>query len=82
MKCSYGGCHSYAINHHLHGRDGTDGHLCDVCFWRSRATDRLEALNKVWPFLQEDDGHGANAPAYQDAINAAREAISKAKGAA
>lgn len=44
------------------------------------APDLLEALDKVWPFLQEDDGHGANAPAYQSAINAARAAIAKAKG--
>ena len=44
------------------------------------APDLLDALVKVWPFLQEDDGHGANAPAYQDAINAVRAAIAKAKG--
>lgn len=30
-------CGSYAINHNSHGRDGSDGHLCDVCYWRSRA---------------------------------------------
>jgi len=30
-------CGSYAINHHAHGRDGSDGHLCDVCYWRTRA---------------------------------------------
>jgi len=30
-------CGSYAINHRLHGRDGSDGGLCDVCYWRSRA---------------------------------------------
>ena len=30
-------CSSQAINHHCHGRDGSDGHLCDVCYWRSRA---------------------------------------------
>ena len=31
-------CGSLAINHHLHGRDGTDEDLCDVCYWRKRAT--------------------------------------------
>lgn len=30
-------CGSWAINHHLHGRDGTDDDLCDVCYWRKRA---------------------------------------------
>lgn len=36
-KCKTPGCGSYAINHHSHGRDGSDGDLCDVCYWRSRA---------------------------------------------
>lgn len=31
-------CGSYAINHNCHGRDGSDGNLCDVCYWRKRAT--------------------------------------------
>jgi len=30
-------CYSHAINHHCHGRDGSDKDLCDVCFWRKRA---------------------------------------------
>lgn len=30
-------CGSYAINSHLHGRDGNDRDLCDVCYWRKRA---------------------------------------------
>jgi hypothetical protein len=42
----------------------------------------LEALESVWPFLQEDDGNGCNSPAYQAAINGARAAIIKAKGGA
>ena len=29
-KCKV--CGSFAINHHLHGRDGSDDELCDVCF--------------------------------------------------
>lgn len=35
MPCKQ--CGSFAINHHSHGRDGSDGDLCDVCFWRKRA---------------------------------------------
>ena len=35
MRCVR--CYSYAINHALHGRDGSDGDLCDVCYWRARA---------------------------------------------
>lgn len=30
-------CDSYAINPRLHGRDGGDADLCDVCYWRKRA---------------------------------------------
>ena len=29
MQCKK--CGSYAVNHHLHGRDGTEPELCDVC---------------------------------------------------
>jgi len=35
MKCKE--CGSHAINRHLHGRDGSDLDLCDVCYWRKRA---------------------------------------------
>lgn len=38
-KCK--NCGSYAINHHAHGRDGSDGHLCDVCYWRRRAEQHV-----------------------------------------
>ena len=31
-------CGSHAICHNFHGRDGSDGDLCDVCYWRKRAT--------------------------------------------
>ena len=30
-------CGSYAINHNLHGRDGSDNDVCDVCYWRKRS---------------------------------------------
>lgn len=35
MSCER--CGSHAINPHLHGRDGSDPSLCDVCYWRARA---------------------------------------------
>lgn len=37
MRCKTPGCGSYAINHGSNGRDGSDGDLCDVCYWRKRA---------------------------------------------
>lgn len=40
-------CGSYAINHHAHGRDGSDGDLCDVCYWRIRALDMALTLCAV-----------------------------------
>jgi hypothetical protein len=30
-------CKSYAINPHLHGRDGSKLDICDVCYWRYNA---------------------------------------------
>lgn len=44
-KCKI--CGSYAINHHLHGRDGSDDDLCDVCFWRKRAKVVHISLNSI-----------------------------------
>lgn len=47
MKCRV--CGSYAINHHLHGRDGSDPDLCDVCYWRKRCDDLLlDAVRYRW----------------------------------
>lgn len=40
MPCNV--CSSFAINHHLHGRDGSDPDLCDVCYWQKRAKLRLD----------------------------------------
>ena len=40
-------CGSYAINHGHHGRDGSDGHLCDVCYWRARAEEAWTALRAI-----------------------------------
>lgn len=53
MKCSV--CGSYAINHHLHGRDGSDPDLCDVCYWRERCERRrqFDALQAKAEAVQE-----------------------------
>lgn len=52
-------CGSHAINHNLHGRDGSDADLCDVCYWRKRATVSSKltsrARRKTWRSLIEDD---------------------------
>ena len=44
-------CYSFAINHHSHGRDGSDPDLCDVCYWRKRAEEAImerdQALEKI-----------------------------------
>lgn len=37
-------CHSFAINHGCHGRDGSDADLCDVCYWRKRADELRKEL--------------------------------------
>lgn len=51
MRCT---CGSYAINHTSHGRDGSDGDKCDVCYWRSRAERYAELLNESG----SEDPHG------------------------
>jgi hypothetical protein len=40
-------CGSYAINHHSHGRDGSDADLCDVCYWRTRAERLRDERNQI-----------------------------------
>ena len=35
-------CGSYAINHHAHGRDGSEPELCDVCYWRKRSEEQIK----------------------------------------
>lgn len=48
-------CGSHAINHHLHGRDGSDGELCDVCYWRKRAEQEVNGVisSKVNVWVRE-----------------------------
>ena len=43
-------CGSYAINHHCHGRDGSDPDLCDVCYWRKRA-EQQDAEPVAWQYV-------------------------------
>lgn len=40
-------CGSYAINHHMHGRDGSDPDLCDVCYWRKKYERNAQLLEKI-----------------------------------
>ena len=37
-------CGSFAINHTCHGRNGSDGDLCDVCYWRKRANEPIDFI--------------------------------------
>lgn len=45
MRCEK--CGSHGVNHHLHGRDGSDPDLCDVCYWRKRAVPKLQPIKNV-----------------------------------
>ena len=47
-------CGSYAINHAHHGRDGSDGDLCDVCYWRKRADAAELAIIEKWLYFAAD----------------------------
>ena len=41
-------CGSFAINQHCHGRSAeVDLHLCDVCYWRSRAAALADIAMKI-----------------------------------
>jgi len=49
-KCK---CGSFAINPHLHGRDATDLDLCDVCYWRKRASSvQKQAMREKMQFSE------------------------------
>ena len=45
-------CGSFAINHQCHGRDGSDGHLCDVCYWRKRAAHSMMCHDEMVAMLE------------------------------
>jgi ribosomal protein L32 len=57
-------CGSYAINHHLHGRDGSRNELCDVCYWREKYgeleqefQDAKKLAKHILLFLVENKGY-------------------------
>jgi hypothetical protein len=59
MSCK--NCGSYAINHHLHGRDGTSPDLCDVCYWRQKTANLFvsgHALRRALVATREGLGCG------------------------
>lgn len=50
MRCKR--CSSHAINHKSHGRDGSDGDLCDVCYWRKRAEQGTTTILELCTLLK------------------------------
>ena len=48
-------CGSRAINPHLHGREGSYGDLCDVCYWRARYYVVISALRDTVDGLDADE---------------------------
>lgn len=83
MSCER--CGSHAINQHLHGRDGSDPSLCDVCYWRARAEDWRRRLDDAireahiyqgyCPDKLQPDAYDPECPACQSLL-----AIAKATG--
>jgi len=74
-------CGSYAINEHLHGRDGSDSDLCDVCYWRKRSDELLEVVRLVLRIADGDSDLQRQLALDQNSplVDAVREAISKAE---
>lgn len=70
-------CGSYAINHHCHGRDGSDKDLCDVCYWRSRSDALLTALEDLVHMVA--DAWQPDPDEVYATIAAAREVIARCK---
>jgi len=58
-KCS---CGSYAVNPNAHGRDGSDLHLCDICYWRTRAEVATHALVDIRDCMGGTHSNGFDAP--------------------
>lgn len=59
-------CGSYAINPHCHGREpGVDLDLCDVCYWRARASaPRAEAVEALTLARAFHDTYERLAPSF------------------
>ena len=65
MTCK---CGSRAINHHSHGRDGSRGDLCDVCFWREKASaleDHIARLEEALDCVVPSCNHLHHAKKHQ-----------------
>jgi hypothetical protein len=69
MKCIK--CSSYAVNHHCHGRDGTDPDLCDVCFWRKRANRKPLTDEELAEIAMQSGAYDEQLLAFARAIEAA-----------
>jgi len=79
MTCKI--CGSHAINHHLHGRDGTKDYLCDVCFWIDNAHElkrQLDAANKLLAVDSACVVENATLRRELDAANAERSGLAAA----
>jgi len=79
MQCKR--CGSHAINPHMHGRQkGADLDLCDVCYWRKRADELVEALEDL---MAQQNGPPLSLPRHaerwQKAMDEAQSALAKAK---
>jgi hypothetical protein len=72
MKCK--NCGSFAINHNLHGRDGSEPELCDVCYWREKC---LEQQKENLKLLQEIDGVVSESIIYKDLAKSHQKMIIK-----
>jgi hypothetical protein len=74
MTCK--NCGSYAINHHCHGRDGSDSHLCDVCYWRARVEQRNARIKQYEDMLRDITAENERLRS----VEAAAENLLKVKG--
>lgn len=77
-KCN--ACGSHAINHHLHGRDGNDLDLCDVCYWRKRHGDLLSDVEMAFAGIEAVSDSGDVGAYIRDDVEMLRSAINKAMG--
>ena len=69
MTCKQ--CRSFAINHRLHGRDGSDPDLCDVCYWRKRAERKPLTVEKIREAVEDSnlDWHNGWTVGDEDSVN-------------
>ena len=73
-------CGSYAINHHLHGRDGSDPDVCDVCYWRKRSIKlrlAIQALRERVEMVLNNSFHPEYKLGMHEALRIIDEAMKK-----